>query len=89
MISESMAMLFYLVSAIFFIMALRGLSSPNSARSGNMYGMFGMAIAIFTTLWVGDGLIPRLIFLPLILGAFIGIVAAKKVQMTKMPELVD
>lgn len=88
MISESMAMLFYLVSAIFFIMALRGLSSPNSARSGNMYGMFGMAIAIFTTLWVGDGLIPRLIFLPLILGAFIGIVAAKKVQMTKMPELV-
>jgi NAD(P) transhydrogenase subunit beta len=88
MTNESMAMLLYLVAAIFFILALRGLSSPHTARSGNMFGIVGMGLAIITTLTVGQNLIPMLIAIPIILGASIGILPAKKVQMTKMPELV-
>ena len=88
MINQTTAVLLYLVSAIFFILALRGLSSPNSARNGNRFGMAGMTIAVITTLLVGKELVSWLIVLPLILGASIGIVAARKVEMTKMPELV-
>ena len=88
MINQPMAMLFYLIAAIFFILALRGLSSPQTSRSGNMFGMVGMGIAILTTLWVGQNMIPMLIAIPIILGAGIGIFVARKVQMTKMPELV-
>ncbi len=88
MSNTPIAMLLYLVSAILFILALRGLSSPNSARSGNLFGIIGMALAIVTTLWIGENLIPTLIILPIILGAIIGVYAARKVQMTKMPELV-
>ncbi|KRP06860.1 MAG: NAD(P)(+) transhydrogenase (Re/Si-specific) subunit beta [Nitrosomonadales bacterium] len=86
--NQTTAVLLYLVSAIFFILALRGLSSPNSARNGNRFGMAGMTIAVITTLLVGKELVSWLIVLPLILGASIGIVAARKVEMTKMPELV-
>jgi len=78
----------YLVSAIFFILALKGLSSPTSARQGNLFGMIGMAIAVGATLWAGQQLITLFIVLPLVLGACIGIYVAKTVQMTKMPELV-
>ena len=88
MINQTTAVLLYLVSAIFFILALRGLSSPNSARNCNRFGMAGMTIAVITTLLVGKELVSWLIVLPLILGASIGIVAARKVEMTKMPELV-
>ena len=88
MINQPMAMLFYLIAAIFFILALRGLSSPQTSRSGNMFGMVGMGIAILTTLWVGQNMIPMLIAIPITLGAGIGIFVARKVQMTKMPELV-
>jgi NAD(P) transhydrogenase subunit beta len=85
---ESIPMMAYLIAAIFFILALKGLSSPTSARLGNLFGMVGMAIAMITTLWMGKNLILILIFLPLFLGGSIGIYAAKKVEMTKMPELV-
>ena len=88
MTEQALSMLAYLVSAIFFILALKGLSSPTSARQGNLFGMIGMAIAVGATLLVGKDLINMFIFFPLILGAFIGIYAAKTVQMTKMPELV-
>ena len=88
MTTESISMLSYLIAAIFFILALRGLSSPISARAGNLYGIVGMTVAITTTLWVGSQLVLLLIFIPLLLGGTIGIYAAKKVEMTKMPELV-
>jgi NAD(P) transhydrogenase subunit beta len=88
MTTESISMLSYLIAAIFFILALRGLSSPTSARSGNLYGIVGMTVAITTTLWMGSQLVLLLIFIPLLLGGTIGIYAAKKVEMTKMPELV-
>ena len=85
---QTLSMSAYLVSAIFFILALKGLSSPTSARQGNLFGMIGMTVAVVATLWVGQNLITLFIFVPLLLGACIGIFAAKTVQMTKMPELV-
>ena len=78
----------YLISAVLFIFSLKGLSSPNSALRGNTYGMAGMALAVVTTFFVGHNLILPLIFAAIALGAIVGITAAKKVQMTNMPELV-
>ena len=85
---QVLSMTAYLVSAIFFILALKGLSSPTSARQGNLFGMIGMPIAVGATLWAGQQLITLFIVLPLVLGGCIGIYVAKTVQMTKMPELV-
>ena len=78
----------YLISAVLFIFSLKGLASPTSARLGNTLGMVGMAIAVITTLFVGHNLITPLIAGAIALGAIIGTLAAKRVQMTKMPELV-
>ena len=78
----------YLISAVLFIFSLKGLASPTSARLGNLLGMFGMTIAVITTLFVGHQLIFSLIGIAIVLGAIIGTFAAKRVQMTKMPELV-
>jgi len=78
----------YLISAVLFIFSLKGLASPTSARLGNTLGMAGMALAIITTLFVGHYLIYSLIGIAIVLGAAVGIFAAKRVQMTKMPELV-
>ncbi|MGE3771077.1 MAG: NAD(P)(+) transhydrogenase (Re/Si-specific) subunit beta [Bdellovibrionales bacterium] len=78
----------YLASAICFIMALRGLSHPETSRAGNRFGMIGMAIAIGTTL-----LLPRvesyvLIFIGLAIGGAIGAVIARLIKMTALPQLV-
>jgi len=79
----------YLVCSVLFILALKGLSSPTTSRQGNTYGMIGMALAVVTTF-----LIPSfkpvywLIGVAIVAGAIIGSIAAKRVQMTKMPELV-
>ncbi len=78
----------YLISAVLFIFSLKGLASPTSARLGNTLGMVGMAIAAITTLFVGHSLIFSLIGIAIVLGAIVGTLAAKRVQMTKMPELV-
>lgn len=78
----------YLVAAILFILALRGLSSPSSARLGNVLGISGMLIAIVTTLFLIAHPASGLIALTLICGAAIGCVVALRVSMTKMPELV-
>ena len=78
----------YLISAVLFIFSLKGLASPTSARLGNTLGMVGMAIAVATTFFVGHNLIFSLIAGAIILGAIVGTFAAKRVQMTKMPELV-
>ena len=78
----------YLISAVLFIFSLKGLASPTSARLGNTLGMVGMAIAVSTTFFVGHNLIFSLITGAIILGAIVGTFAAKRVQMTKMPELV-
>ena len=82
-------LLAYLVAGVCFILALRGLSSPESSRRGNRIGMIGMAIAVVTTLAVheiaslaGDrrG--------AMVIGGAIGLVTARKIQMTAMPQLV-
>ncbi|MFM9936265.1 MAG: NAD(P)(+) transhydrogenase (Re/Si-specific) subunit beta [Novosphingobium sp.] len=78
----------YLIAGVLFIMALRGLSSPASSRSGNRYGMIGMTIAMVTTL-----LTHGLASLPEIAGAIaigggLGFVTARRIKMTDMPQLV-
>ena len=97
-ISMNLVTLFYLVASVCFIQALKGLSSPSSARLGNAFGMAGMAIAVLTTvalmlklqerLQQGGGLGFGLVLLGVVVGGAIGATAAKKVEMTKMPELV-
>ncbi|WP_156464104.1 NAD(P)(+) transhydrogenase (Re/Si-specific) subunit beta [Devosia sp. Leaf420] len=87
----NIAAIFYLVSGVLFILALRGLSSPSSARQGNLYGMVGMAIAVVTTLLVAapsDWVSWLLIIVGLGLGGGIGAYIAREVKMTDMPQLV-
>ena len=91
MIDASLAAVLYLVSGVLFILALRGLSSPASARQGNVFGMVGMGIAIVTTLLVAgvsDLLSWALIIGGLAIGGGIGAVLARRVKMTDMPQLV-
>jgi NAD(P) transhydrogenase subunit beta len=97
------ALIAYLVSGVLFILALRGLSSPTSARAGNRFGISGMTIAVLTTLltqmpippghwWprltVHDILTLAKILAAIALGAVIGLTIARRIQMTAMPQLV-
>ena len=78
----------YLAAAVLFIMALRGLSSPTSARKGNMYGIIGMVIAIFATL-LNPGVVSfGMIVFGVLIGGTIGTVVAMRIQMTALPQLV-
>lgn len=88
--SANVAAILYLVSGVLFIMALRGLSSPETARKGNVYGMVGMAIAILTTLLsvsLSFGTF-MLILLGLGIGGGAGAIIARRIAMTAMPQLV-
>ena len=78
----------YLIAAVCFIMALRGLSSPETARRGNAFGIAGMAVAILTTLIDPDVLSYGTILLAMLIGGTIGTVVAIKIQMTALPQLV-
>jgi len=78
----------YLISGVLFIMALRGLSSPESSRTGNMYGMVGMAIAIVTTLLNPSIVSYEWIAIAVAIGGAIGIMTALRISMTSMPQLV-
>ncbi len=90
MISANLSAIFYLVSGILFILALRGLSSPDTSRQGNYFGIAGMIIAIVVTfLSIGNfstSFFYVLIFL--VIGGAIGSFIAFKIPMTAMPELV-
>ena len=90
MISANLSAIFYLISGVLFILALRGLSSPDTSRQGNYFGIAGMIIAITVTfLSVGSFSISIVyIFLFLIIGGTIGVFIAFKIPMTAMPELV-
>ncbi|MDC0646135.1 NAD(P)(+) transhydrogenase (Re/Si-specific) subunit beta [Opitutales bacterium] len=86
--NEGLVTTSYLVSGIFFILSLGGLSKQENARRGNLYGIIGMALAIFATFMSGKVSNFELL-IPLMLGgAIIGAVMAKRVEMTSMPELV-
>ncbi|MCF8474939.1 MAG: NAD(P)(+) transhydrogenase (Re/Si-specific) subunit beta [Emcibacter sp.] len=78
----------YLISGILFIMALRGLSSPESSRKGNMFGMLGMAIAIITTLLNPEIVSYEWIAVAVAIGGGIGVITAMRIPMTSMPQLV-
>ncbi len=84
----SFVALSYLVSAVCFIMALRGLSSPESARQGNKYGMAGMALAIGTTATMCAASSLWMIALAIAAGGVIGTIIARKINMTALPQLV-
>ena len=90
MISANILALFYLISGVLFILALRGLSSPETSRQGNLFGIIGMVVAIgVTVISVGNfsmGFFYLLIFL--LIGGSIGAFIAFKIPMTAMPELV-
>ncbi len=84
--SANFVALAYLLAALLFILALKGLSSPVSARRGNMFGMVGMLIAVVTTLMITHNV--WYILLAIVVGGSIGAVAARRIEMTSMPELV-
>jgi NAD(P) transhydrogenase subunit beta len=89
--SPNLVALLYLAAGVLFILALRGLSSPESSRRGNQFGMAGMAIAVLTTLaQISDfsGLTWLLIVGGFVIGGSIGAVVARRIPMTSMPELV-
>ncbi len=87
MISQNLINFVYLISAVLFMLGLKKLSSPATARLGNKLSMLGMALAIAATLMV-PGLSFKLIIIGIIVGAVIGGFAAVKVEMTSMPEMV-
>ena len=96
--SMNLVTLLYLIASICFIQALKGLSHPSTARRGNTFGMIGMAVAVFTTIalivklkgeYLGSGALGYgLLVGGVVVGGIIGAILAKRVEMTKMPELV-
>ena len=89
--SPSVTALLYLIAGVLFILALRGLSHPETSRRGNQLGMAGMTIAVLTTLFGSppdDILGWVLLILALGLGGAVGAVVARRIPMTAMPQLV-
>ncbi|PRC93609.1 NAD(P)(+) transhydrogenase (Re/Si-specific) subunit beta [Solimicrobium silvestre] len=95
--SINLVVMLYLIASVCFIQALKGLSHPTSARRGNAFGMAGMAIAVVTTIAMmmelksqlaGSGMGLALVVGGVVVGGVIGATLAKRVEMTKMPELV-
>src|SRR5260221_287231 len=89
--SPNLVALLYLVAGVLFILALRGLSSPDSSRRGNLFGMIGMTIAVLTTLGAhppASQVAWGLVIGGIAVGGGIGAGIARRVPMTSMPELV-
>ncbi|HEX4095307.1 MAG TPA: NAD(P)(+) transhydrogenase (Re/Si-specific) subunit beta [Caulobacteraceae bacterium] len=92
--NSNVAAIAYLISGVLFILALRGLSSPETSRRGNTLGMTGMAIAVavtLLTLWGEGALDPTtiaMILVGVLIGGTIGAIAARRIAMTAMPQLV-
>jgi H+-translocating NAD(P) transhydrogenase subunit beta len=87
-VTENLSAFFYLVASVCFILALRGLSSPETARVGNIYGIAGMVIAIVTT-WLTPHVVSFwFIIAGILVGGAIGTVVALRIQMTALPQLV-
>ena len=86
--SANLTALAYLIASVLFIMALRGLSSPETARGGNVYGMIGMAIAVITTVINPEVVSYSWILTAMVIGGAIGAFIARRIAMTDMPQLV-
>jgi len=80
--------LFYLIAAVCFILALKGLSSPRTARNGNLLGAAGAVLATITVLTTNGLEHLALILAAIVVGTVIGVIGAQRVQMTQMPQLV-
>jgi NAD(P) transhydrogenase subunit beta len=87
-VSPNLAAFLYLVASVCFIMALRGLSSPVTSRSGNIYGVVGMVIAVLTTLATPGVVSYGVILLGIVIGGAVGTFIALRIQMTALPQLV-
>src|ERR1700758_4227360 len=89
--NANLAAVLYLVAGVLFILALRGLSSPETSRRGNLFGMVGMVIAVLTTLAShppAGGFAWGLVVVGMAAGGGTGAVIARRVPMTAMPQLV-
>ena len=86
--SANQITLWYLVASVCFILALKGLSSPTTARRGNYFGIAGMAIAVLCTIAIVARGRVDLILVAMLAGGTLGAIVARRVQMTQMPELV-
>ena len=86
--TANFAALAYVSASVLFIMALRGLSSPETARMGNVYGIAGMVIAVLTTLGTPGVVSYAEILAALVIGGAIGTVIAQRIEMASMPQLV-
>ena len=88
MMNEGMVNASYIIATILFILALGGLSNQETARRGNWYGIVGMAIALLATVF---GVVTQhyeILLAAIVIGGAIGVLLARRVQMTEMPELV-
>ena len=88
--TANLSALLYLITGVLFILALRGLSSPETSRLGNLFGILGMILAITVTLLSLDIFFDKIIFLfiALLIGGSVGALIAFKIPMTAMPQLV-
>ena len=88
--TPNLAALLYLISGVLFILALRGLSSPETSRQGNFFGVLGMVVAIVVTFLSIDILFSGFVFIicALAIGGSIGATIAYRISMTAMPQLV-
>jgi NAD(P) transhydrogenase subunit beta len=88
--TANLSALLYLITGVLFILALRGLSSPETSRLGNLFGILGMILAITVTLLSLDIFFDKIIFLfiALLIGGSVGVLIAFKIPMTAMPQLV-
>ncbi len=85
---EGIVTVAYISATILFILALGGLSHPETARRGNLYGIIGMSIALLATIFGVVSANYPMLLAGLVAGGFIGLILARRVQMTQMPELV-
>ena len=85
---QNLTALAYLLASLFFILALRGLSSPETARRGNIFGIIGMIVAVATTLAMPGVVSPTLIVVGILVGGAVGTVIALRIKMTALPQLV-
>ena len=86
--TDNISAILYLISSVFFILSLRGLSSPGSARQGNIFGILGMIIAVVTTLTLPTKFAYEVIVAGIVIGGGIGTFIARKIEMTALPQLV-
>ncbi len=88
MLSSNFSAIFYLISSVFFILALKGLSSPESSRRGNIFGILGMSIAVTTLILQPNSSNFSYMLSALLIGGMIGSILGLKIKMTAMPQLV-